>query len=87
MGEEERVTSPNVNNSPGVSTGQNNSLSCLDLKSKIKTLTGKYRKVIALPRPNLDSRLALAAWGRMDKMGEWDGGRVTKFIEAFTGEK
>ena len=89
LGEEERVTSPNFNNSPSASTGLNNSLSCLDLKSKLKDVVNKYKngKVIAVPRPNLDSRVTLTAWGRIDKLSSWDGGRAAKFIEAFTGGK
>ena len=42
---------------------------------------GKIR-LIVVPRPNLDSRIALTAWNYIDKFNEFDEQRITKFIDA-----
>lgn len=41
------------------------------------------RKLIVTPRPNLDSKIALTAWRRIDKFNEFDEQRITKFIDAY----
>lgn len=40
------------------------------------------KKLIVIPRPNLDSRIALTAWNYLDKFNEFDEQRVTRFIDA-----
>ena len=42
---------------------------------------GKTR-LIVVPRPNLDSRIALTAWGYLDKFDTFDQSRVEEFIGA-----
>lgn len=42
---------------------------------------GKIR-LIVLPRPNLDSRIALTAWNYLDKFDQFDASRIEKFIDA-----
>ena len=42
---------------------------------------GKTR-LIVIPRLNLDTRIALSAWGYLDKFNDFDEQRITKFIDA-----
>ena len=40
------------------------------------------KKLIIIPRSNLDSRIALTAWNYLDKFNEFDQSRIEKFIDA-----
>jgi hypothetical protein len=40
-------------------------------------------KLIAVPRPTLDTQLALTTWGRLDKFEAFDQNRILNFIRAF----
>lgn len=40
------------------------------------------KKLIITPRPNLDARIALTAWRRLDKFNQFDESRIIKFIDA-----
>lgn len=42
---------------------------------------GKIR-LIVIPRPNLDAKIALTAWNYIDKLNDFDEERITKFIDA-----
>jgi len=42
---------------------------------------GKIR-LIVIPRPNLDTRIALTAWTYIDKFDQFDASRIEKFIDA-----
>lgn len=42
---------------------------------------GKTR-LIVVPRPNLDTRIALTAWNYIDKFDQFDQNRIEKFIDA-----
>lgn len=42
---------------------------------------GKH-KLIVVPRPNLDSRVALTAWTYLDKFNDFDASRVERFIDS-----
>ena len=64
---------------------------CDRLKSQIRgamqaagnsTLTSTP-KLIAVPRPTLDTQLALTTWGRLDKFDAFDQNRIVNFIRAF----
>lgn len=58
---------------------------CQDLKNQLSDLAKEKRvwKLIIVPRPNLDARIALTAWGRIDKMNVFDKQRIAAFIDAF----
>jgi len=58
---------------------------CEDLKKKLADVAKKQRlwKFIVIPRPSLDSRIAVTAWARVDKMETVDEGRITAFTNAF----
>lgn len=42
---------------------------------------GKH-KLIVVPRPSLDSKIALTAWTYLDKFNDFNEGRILKFIDA-----
>ena len=62
---------------------------CDDCEELVDQLAGVVRRyhehVILAPYPNLDNRIALTAWGRIDKFDEFDENRVVTFIDAYTG--
>lgn len=59
--------------------------SCQQLVSDLTNLANKKKvwKLIVVPRPNLDNRIALTAWTRLDKFYELDEKRIAAFIDAF----
>lgn len=63
---------------------QFSSQSCQDL---VKQLTNVYndksqKKLIVIPRPNMDTQIALTAWRYIDKLNSFDKPRIEKFIDA-----
>ncbi len=55
-----------------------------ELIGKLKELAGKYSlKVIMTPRPENDSAIAVAAWGRLLKLDTFDKAKIQEFIDAF----
>lgn len=57
--------------------------SCKNLVSELSGLTKVAQRVIVAPKLNMDSIVAVTAWGRIDKMDSVDKGRIEKFIKAF----
>ena len=59
--------------------------SCHRLEDELKSLAEKLRgwKLIVTPRKNLDMRIALTAWGRIDKFNGMDGSRIEKFVKLY----
>lgn len=39
-------------------------------------------KLIVIPRPNLDAKIALTSWRYLDKFNQFDESRILKFIDA-----
>lgn len=59
---------------------------CQRLIDQLANIVEKYPdKVVLAPYPRLDSRIALTAWTRIDKFGDFDESRIVMFIEAFRG--
>lgn len=59
---------------------------CPELVEKLKTIVNRYEKhVILAPYPGMDRRIALTAWGRIDKFDEIDENRIVRFIHAYKG--
>lgn len=58
---------------------------CQELVAKLTDLAKKMRvwKLILVPRPSLDERIALTAWARIDKFNSFDEKRIVDFINAF----
>jgi hypothetical protein len=61
-----------------------NSPDCQDLKNKLKEIfdaKGQTR-LIVVPRPNLDAKIAVSSWRYFDKFNEFDRKRIENFISA-----
>lgn len=58
---------------------------CQDLVAKLTDLFNREGawKLIAVPRPELDTVLAITAWGWIDKFNEYDEARIQRFIAAY----
>ena len=40
-------------------------------------------KLVVSPYPDMPTKIAITAWGRIDTMETWDADRVAKFVEAY----
>lgn len=58
---------------------------CPDLVKQLTTIAERYDHVILAPYPGLDRKIALTAWGRIEKFDEFDEARIVKFIKAHIG--
>ncbi len=60
-----------------------NSASCQDLISQIKQIYDDKgpHKLIVVPRPNLDAKIAITAWTHLEKMNSVDKGKINEFID------
>jgi hypothetical protein len=59
---------------------------CPELVASLKVIVLRYdRGVILAPYLGMDTRIALTAWTRIDKLDELDEKRIVRFIEAYRG--
>lgn len=71
---------------------------CAEMIQKLENLGREYLKMsqmtpqnsrfghlIVAPYPGLDTPIALTAWGKIDKLNEFDEARIRRFIEAYVG--
>ncbi len=59
---------------------------CPDLVDKLRSIVSSYnQQVILAPYPGKDRRIALTAWGWIDKFDEFDEQRIVRFIKAYEG--
>lgn len=58
---------------------------CDDLVQNLTRVVEGYNRVILAPYPDMDTIIALTAWGRIDKFNEFDEYRIRRFIEAYMG--
>lgn len=66
---------------------QYNCEDCDELVDQLARIVRRYDEhVILAPYPEVDSRIALTAWTRIDKFDEFDEARVETFIEAYAGK-
>lgn len=58
---------------------------CHQLVDKLISVFEKKekKKLIVVPRPGLDSKIALTAWTYIDKFNDFDESRIEKFIDAY----
>jgi hypothetical protein len=58
---------------------------CQQLKQNLSEFyeKNKGRRLIVIPRPGLDVRVALTAWNRILKLGDWDEKAAEDFLRAF----
>jgi hypothetical protein len=54
---------------------------CKNLISQLSAFLNDFPRLIIVPRPSLDSRIALTAWNYIDKPDQFDEERIKKFIE------
>ncbi|MFQ5580298.1 MAG: DUF3105 domain-containing protein [Nitrospiria bacterium] len=45
----------------------------------------RYGHIIAAPYAGMDTRIALTAWTKIDKLDDFDEARIERFIEAYIG--
>ena len=57
--------------------------SCKKLVSDLSQFTKVAQRVVVVPKQNLDSLIALTAWGRIDKLNDFDDARIEEFIKAY----
>ena len=57
--------------------------SCKNLVTQLSEFTKAAKRVVVVPRLNLDSPITLTAWGRILKLDNVDKDKITEFIKAF----
>lgn len=62
-----------------------NDTECKNLLSEITKVAKNQglKKLIVVPRPTLDNRIALTAWTKLDKFVDFDEKRINTFIQAY----
>lgn len=59
---------------------------CEELVQKLEEIVRQYDEFVVLaPYPDMDARIALTAWNRIDTFDEFDETRIVNFINAFRG--
>jgi hypothetical protein len=58
---------------------------CSDLVKQLTAIADRYDRIILAPYAGLDRKIALTAWGRIDKFDEFDEARIVTFIKAHIG--
>ncbi len=61
----------------------NDTQDCKTLVSELEDLARQktLKKLLVVPRPQLDTKIAVAAWDRIDKFDEFDAKRIEAFID------
>lgn len=84
--EEDTATSA-TDLSPPIATGSaiNDSSGCQTLIKQLEELVNRKKlfKLIVLPRPKLDTTIAITAWGAIDKFDVFDVKRIERFIDYY----
>ena len=59
---------------------------CNDLVTQLTNLVERYdHDVILAPYPDMEFRIALTAWNRLESLEEFDEARIIKFIKEYRG--
>jgi len=59
---------------------------CPELVEKLKAIVDRHdRHVLRAPYRGMDTKIALTAWGRIDRLDAFDADRITGFIRAYAG--
>ncbi|MBI2018118.1 DUF3105 domain-containing protein [Candidatus Daviesbacteria bacterium] len=83
-GIEEEATSSASESSPSATlSAAFRSADCHKLVDQLISVYEKKgkKKLIVIPRPNMDVRIALTAWTYIDKFDQFDASRIEKFID------
>lgn len=59
---------------------------CPELQDRLGEVAAQRDFVLVAPYPWMDSKLALAAWGRLEMLDGYDAGRVEAFLDAWAGK-
>ena len=66
----------------GVLVQYNCPAACPDLIRQLRSVTERYdSKVILAPYTNMDSRIALTSWGKIDLLDEFELERIEEFVD------
>ena len=57
--------------------------SCKQLVDQLSVFLKDFDRVIIVPRPQMESKIAVTAWNRIDTMDSFEETRIRSFIEAF----
>ena len=63
-----------------------NSDVCASLSQTLSVYADDYERIIVVPRQNMDTAIALTAWGRVDKMEDADDFKIREFIAAYNNK-
>lgn len=70
----------------GVGVQYNCQEECDELIAELTSLVNDYKsEVFMAPYPDMESKIALTSWGRIDTLEEFDEERIRRFIEAYRG--
>jgi len=58
---------------------------CPELVGRLKTIADRYDRVVLAPYPGLERKIALTAWGKIDKFDEFEEARIVRFIKKHIG--
>lgn len=59
---------------------------CPELVEQLAAIVGRYHEsVFMAPYPDMDARISLTAWTRIDQLSEFDEDRIVRFINAYRG--
>ncbi len=60
---------------------------CAELVAQLEGIVGNQGEdgLIMAPYPDMESRIALTAWNRVDRLQEFDEQRITNFVKAYRG--
>jgi len=62
-----------------------NCKNCEDLIAKLEKIARSYDNVLMAPYPEMESKIALTAWGRLAKLDDYDEKTITRFIKSHAG--
>ncbi|MBI3109422.1 DUF3105 domain-containing protein [Candidatus Daviesbacteria bacterium] len=68
----------------GEATASANTTQCDELKNQLAKIYEKKgkRKLIVVPRPQMDTKITLSAWNWIDKLDQFDEKRISDFIDS-----
>ena len=64
---------------------QYNCKKCPDVIARLEAYAAKYKRVVVAPYPNMETPIALTAWGRIATMKKPDPTLIERFIRAYMG--
>ena len=70
----------------GVAVQYNCPQPCPDLVAQLEELVYQREKVLVAPYPWMDARIALTAWGKIERLDAFDGEKIQRFLDAYAGE-